>query len=146
MNKTALIAASLAAALSTSSAFAWWGDDDSKTSSHHSGCSGEFRMGHGQGGHHGRHGMKGPKMIERMNRSYTAQEIRTLSEARLIQRGNPNIKVGEVIPTSNGYKVTIVTKDNSLVEERELAKNGMPLDRYNMMKKKIDNWEKRQNG
>ena len=103
-------------------------------------------MSHGKRGEHGRHGMKGLKLKEHMSRSYTADQIRTLNEARLIRMGNPNVKVGQVTPTANGYKVTIVTKENSLVEELDLAKNGMPLERYNMMKKKMDNWEKRQNG
>ncbi|WP_263081740.1 hypothetical protein [Endozoicomonas sp. Mp262] len=146
MKKTIMMAAALATALSTSSAFAWWGDNDNNDGKSGGGCYGGHQMHQGQKGHHGRHGTRGPGMKEQMNRSYTADETRTLAEARLLRKGNPNLKVGEVIPTDNGYKLTIVTKDNSLVKERELAKNGMPLERYNAIKKRMDAWESRQNG
>ncbi len=37
-----------------------------------------------------------------------------------------------------GYKVTIVTKDNSLVRELDLADNGMPLKRYKHMQERMN--------
>ncbi|PJE78451.1 hypothetical protein CI610_02612 [invertebrate metagenome] len=124
-------AAVLATVLSVGTAFAGSGNyygGNGNNDSHH--CQ---RMGsgyHHQGMHRGNY-MGNQKDFDR---SYTADEIRTLSEARLIRQGNPNLKVGKVVPTESGYKVTIVTKDNSLVEERKIAKNGMSLERYNAIK------------
>lgn len=92
----------------------------------------------GKGMHHGRSfergysGLKGGKM-NMMEREFTAGEIRTLVSAKLIMKGNPNIKVGTVTTVEDGYKVTIVTQDNSLVEELDLAKNSMPKERYQKM-------------
>ena len=133
MKKNILVITALVTAMSASSAFAWWGDDaDKGGKSHH--C--EARMG-------GKHGMKAMKLEKALDRSYTAEEITILNQARLIRKGNPNIKVGKVTPTKDGYKVTIVTKDNSLVKELDLAKNGMPLERYKMLEKKFAKLEKK---
>lgn len=84
------------------------------------------------GGFEGRMGHQ-----DMMAREFTADQIRTLTEARLIMEGNPNIKVGKVTSTKTGYTVTIVTQDDSLVEEREVAKNGMPLEMYEKMQERI---------
>lgn len=149
MKKKTLIATALVAVFSASSAFAWMHNDDGNNDGKGFGsCSSGQRMGHFQKSGHGKPGMgmKSQKMQEFLNRSYTADEIRTLNEARLIHQGNPNVKVGKVTSTSDGYKVTIVTKDNSLVKELELAKNGMPLERYNRMKERMAAKEKKQQG
>ena len=88
-----------------------------------------------------RHGAPS-KLEKRMNRIYTAEQIKVLNEALLIRRGNPNIQIGTVTPTEDGYTVQIVTKEDSLVEEFQVAKNNMPLERYNTIK---NNMEKSQN-
>ena len=64
-----------------------------------------------------------------VDRNLTAEDIRTLAEARMIMRGNDNLKVGEVTKASDDtYKVTIVTKDDSLVREVEVSrKTGFPV-------------------
>ena len=136
MKKTTLVATALVTVFTASSAFAWWGEGhreeyrDGK-----GGCSYEHRD---KSGHHGK-GMRGAKFQEHMNRELSAGEIRTLQEARLIYMNNPNITVGDVVSTDQGYKVTIVTKENkSLVEEFELAKNGMRLERYEAVQKRIE--------
>ncbi len=141
MKRHTLAITALVTALSTASAFAWQGDN--KGDSGNSGNNGsrfqhcETSMGSGNYNHMGGwHGNKTMKRGKALDRSYTAEEIKTLSEARLIRRGNPNIKVGKVTPTKDGYKVTIVTKDNSLVKELDLAKNGMPLEHYKRLSKK----------
>lgn len=82
--------------------------------------------------HHARKGGK-----ELLEREFTADEIHTLNEARLIMHGNPNLKVGKVTSTKTGYDVTIVTKDNSLVETKQLAKNGMSLKAYEQAQERI---------
>ena len=108
------------------------------------------RRGYRQhGGRKGKRGMELRKQMagrfaEHMDREFSADQIRTLTEARLIMRGNPNIKVGEVNATADGYKVIIFTLDNSLVEEWELAKNAMPQDRFEHMKQRMERREMRQ--
>ncbi|WP_257286247.1 hypothetical protein [Endozoicomonas sp. SESOKO1] len=137
MNKTTLIGTAIATALVTvfaaSSAFAWRGDND-RDGRH---CDEGNRSGQFMKGEHGKHGIMGKNGKEFMSRKFSADEIRTLNEARLIMQGNPNVKVGKVTSTKDGYNVTIVTKDNSLVKEMMLAKNGMPLERYNMIRERI---------
>ena len=119
----------LITALSASSTLAIAGDNDRQN------CNGSRSGHHTMKGEQGKRG-KTPSQ-EEMNREFTAEQIRTLNEARLIMQGNPKLKVGEVIATDNGYRVTIVTKDNSLVEEREVAKNNMPIKRFNAIKSKM---------
>lgn len=138
MNKTTLIGTAIATALVTvfaaSSAFAWRGDNDKGDSRH---CDEGNRSGQFMKGEHGKHAMMGKNGKKFMSREFSAEEIRTLNEARLIMQGNPNVKVGKVTSTKDGYNVTIVTKDNSLVKEMTLAKNGMSLERYNMIRERI---------
>ncbi|USE37106.1 hypothetical protein [Endozoicomonas sp. SCSIO W0465] len=134
MKKTTLIATTLVTVLTASSAFAWWGDNGRGDGRH---CSEGNRSGQFMKGEHDKRGMMGNNVKEHMNREFSATEIRTLNEARLIMQGNPNVKVGKVTPTKDGFNVTIVTKDNSLVKEMGLAKNGMPLERYNMVRDRI---------
>lgn len=87
-----------------------------------------------------RHGFMGEKIDrkELFQRSYNKQQIRTLTEARLIMKGNENLKVGKIKATDSGYTVNIVTQDNSLVKKLELAANGMPLERYERIQKRIE--------
>lgn len=140
MKKTTLVATALVTALSASSAFAWWGEGH-KGSEHNgkNGCRSESREHSCNRSHKGG---RSEKMEEHMNRSLTASEVKTLQEARLIYKNNPNLKVGDITATDTGYKVNIVTKDNSLVEEFDLAKNGMSLERYESVQKRL---EQRQN-
>lgn len=140
MKKTTLIATALVTVFSASSAFAWWDDNDSGDRKH---CMESNRSSHAMKGEHGKRGMKGKHFKEHMSREFSADEIRTLNEARLIMQGNPNVKVGKVTSTKDGYNVTIVTKDDSLVKAMDLAKNGMPLERYNMIKERIEAKEKK---
>ena len=139
MKKTTLIATALVTVFTASSAFAWW--DNDKGDGRH--CMEGNRSGQFMKGEHGKRGMMGKNFKEHMSREFSANEIRTLNEARLIMQGNPNVKVGKVTSTKDGYNVTIVTKDNSLVKEMVLAKNGMPLERYNMIKERIEAKEKK---
>lgn len=139
MKKTTLIATALVTVFTASSAFAWW--DNDKGDNRH--CMEGNRSGHFMKGEHGKRGTMGKNFKEHMNREFSANEIRTLNEARLIMQGNPNVKVGKVTSTKEGYNVTIVTKDNSLVKEMELAKNGMQLERYNLIKERIEAKERK---
>ena len=142
MKKKTLIATALATAFTASFAFASWSYQDSSDQRGHGyrGCGYEQHMGKG-GKLGGR--FHGKFMQERMDRVLTADEVRTLQEARLIHRNNPNIKVGEVKATDSGYTVTIVTQDNSLVKELSLAKNGMRLEHYNRMQQRMERMEKK---
>lgn len=57
-------------------------------------------------------------------------QIRTLTEARLIMQGNERLKVGEVIEKDeNTFTVQIVTVDGSLVREVEVDKNKGPMQK-----------------
>jgi hypothetical protein len=63
---------------------------------------------------------------QRMQRDLdlSADQVRTLVEARLIIRGNDRLKVGEVTPKDdNTYQVKIVTVDGSLVREFDVDKH-----------------------
>ena len=135
INRKLTIATALAASMAASSAFAWWGENDSRgnQSQGYEQC-----QKRGGPGHHGKKfRFSGKNMAEFMKREFTAEQIRTLQEAKLIMKGNPNIKVGEVKATKTGYNVTIVTKENSLVRELDLAKNGMPMKRFNKVQEKL---------
>lgn len=81
---------------------------------------------------------------EMMERKFSSDEIRTLTQAHLIMEGNPNIKVGAITKIDSGYKIAIVTQDNSLVEEREVALNGMPLDMFERMQQRIEKRSKKE--
>lgn len=59
----------------------------------------------------------------------TKEQIETLMEARLIRRGNPNVKLGEVQEVGENFAVTIVTQDNALVRELTLNPTGWPVKR-----------------
>lgn len=81
-------------------------------------------------GMHMRHGGDGLFAPQARDRDFTADEIRTLSEAFLIRRGlDDTLKVGEITPTDkDSYLVRIVTKDDSLVREVEISKaTGRPV-------------------
>ncbi len=54
----------------------------------------------------------------------TEQEVRTLTEARLIRRGNDRLKVGKIAKKDDQiYRVDIVTVDDSLVRQLEIDKD-----------------------
>ena len=137
MKKTTLVAAALVTVFTSSSAFAWWGEGHrGEHGSNKGGCKSEQREHRGKG-------MRGAKFQKHMNRELSAGEVRTLQEARLIYMDNPNITVGDVVASDKGYNVTIVTKENkSLVEEFKLAKNGMRLERYEAVQKRIEEKKK----
>jgi len=123
MKKSLLVATVLATTLSTGLALAERGDGERE------GC---------KRGHWGHHGNKGfHRGAEMMEREFTAEQIRTLVEARLLMKGNENLQIGQIIPTDTGYTITIVTQDGSLVEEKEVAMNGMPLKLYERIKERM---------
>ena len=132
MNRKTSIAFIAAGLIATTSAFAWYGETSDSEGR-------EYRTKGGR--HHA--GMMMGQFSRHMDKEFTADQVRTLSEAKLIMKGNPNVRVDEVKPTDTGYSVTIVTRDNSLVEELQLAKNAMPLKRYQAMQKRM---EKHQSG
>lgn len=136
MNRKTSIAFIAAGLIATTSAFAWYGETSDSEGCEH---RGEHRM---KGGRH-HVGMMMGQFSRHIDKEFTADQVRTLSEAKLIMQGNPNVRVDEVKPTDTGYSVTIVTRDNSLVEELQLAKNAMPLERYQAMQKRM---EKHQSG
>ncbi|PIE43570.1 MAG: hypothetical protein CSA50_04450 [Gammaproteobacteria bacterium] len=70
-----------------------------------------------------------------MKRSFDQEEIRTLVEARLLLKGNENLKIGDIRKTDGGFDVDITTHDDSLVRTLELAPNAMPLHRYERIQK-----------
>ena len=134
MNRKTSIVFIAAGLIATTSAFAWFGEtQDSEGREHRS----EHCMKGGK--HHrgkmGKHGWPDHKMMER---ELTAEQIETLTKAKLIMRGNENLKLGTVTSTEKGYSVTIVTQDNSLVEEQQLAKNGMPAEKFERLQKRLE--------
>lgn len=92
------------------------------------------RQGGGHGYHQGKHmrhgggyGIFGPQSRDR---DFSADQIRTLSEAFLLRRGlDDTLKVGDISATDrDSYIVRIVTKDDSLVREVEVSKaTGHPV-------------------
>lgn len=78
------------------------------------------------------------KRKEMFEREYSADQIRTLTQARLIRQGNNNLQVGKISSTQSGFIISIVTQDGSLVEEKKVAKNGMPLEMYEHIKARIE--------
>lgn len=88
-----------------------WDDDD--------GSRGRFGMQ--------RHGMRGPGMFRPGNLDLSADELRTVMQARLIMHGNDNLKIGEIAAKDeNTYSVQLITNDGSLVRELEVDKNTGP--------------------
>jgi hypothetical protein len=80
---------------------------------------------------------------EKFERKLGIEDIRTLSKAKLIMRGNENLKIGEITKTKTGYNVAIVTQDNSLVKTLDIAANGMPLKKYEHIKERMKNKDKK---
>jgi len=81
------------------------------------------------GGHGGKHGFHKGKMHSDRDLELTAEEAKTLVSARLIQRGNDRLKVGQVKEGDDGtWLVDVVTVDNSLVRTVTLSsKTGHPV-------------------
>lgn len=132
MKKTTLVATALVTVFTASSAMAWWGEGGRGDCNRGAGFKSEHREHRGKG-------MRGEKFKEHMNRELSVSEVRTLQEARLIYMNNPNITVGDVVANDQGYTVTIVTKENkSLVEEFNVAKNGMRLERFEAIQKRVE--------
>ncbi|BFM18567.1 hypothetical protein R50073_47500 [Maricurvus nonylphenolicus] len=132
MKKKLLMISALVAALSAGSAFAMPGGKD---------CDRGFGMGK-HGGPFKAHHMDPEEMLAR---ELSKDQVRTLMEARLIMKGNENLKVGKVSSTRSGFEVSIVTRDDSLVEELELAKNGMPLKKYERLQERLEKRRAQQN-
>ena len=78
-----------------------------------------------------------------LEREFNADQIRTLMEARLLMKGNENLKVGPISKGRDGFIVTIVTQDDSLVDELEVAANGMPKDAFEHIQKRIQKHRKK---
>ncbi len=136
MKKTLLIASILT---STLAATPLWADDKHRDR----GCE--------RGNKHHASGPEGFGLGGKMNkkeileRKFNAEQIRTIIEARLLMRGNENLKIGKIIKADDGYAVTIVTQDDSLVKELALAANGMPRDKYEKIQKRIEKRHQKKN-
>ena len=99
----------------------------------------DCERGHKSRMHHDSFGFGGKMNRKEMfEREFNADQIRTLMEARLLMKGNDNLKVGQISKDGDGFTVAIVTQDNSLVDELELAANGMPRDKYERIKKHME--------
>ena len=77
-------------------------------------------MGPGYGYHMGP-GMMGPgygygPQYQQPQKPMTKKDAEALVENYLKSTGNPNLKLGETKDEGSAYEVTIVTKDNSLVD------------------------------
>ena len=146
MKKSTLVVTAAATALTASIVFAGWGG-------HHGGYGiragaggwgdGPYTLQDDSGKDFGR-GFRGERMQKRFNRELSKDEITTIMKSRLIQMDNSNLKIGTVTTTDSGYSVTIVTRDDSLVEELQLAKNGMRLDRYQLIQQRLKSQENSQ--
>lgn len=159
MKNKLLLSTLVAATIAGGSALAFSGEgkgfdkDGKDCHGHHKGhkgdqMAGDFgHRGH-KGGHKDRHDFKGgfERGADRkalFERQFSADEIRTLTSARLLMQGNDNLKVGDIETTDKGFNVSIVTKDNSLVEELALAPNAMPLDKYERIQQRMQEREAR---
>lgn len=95
-------------------------------------------------GHRGKHSMMmdrfggpgGPDRFMDRDLDLSANEAKTLVQARLIMRGNERLKVGEVSQKDEEtYLVDIVTVDDSLVRQIEVDKDsGLPSGRFGKKK------------
>jgi hypothetical protein len=131
MKNKLLVSALVSALLASGTALALDSGKDGRKNCDHRGPGSELRRDH--------HGF-GPGKMDRkemLQRKFSADEVRTLVSARLLMRGNDNLQVGEIKATDNGYDVQIVTKDNSLVEELQLAPNAMPLKMYEKIQERL---------
>ena len=129
MNKFAKITAVTvvaAAGLAAVGANAAWGEG-----------RGPCASGEGRGGpammmrHMGKQG----RFADR-NLDLTADEVKTLVEARLIMRGNERLKVGKVTQKDDDtYLVDVTTVDDSLVRQVEIDRDsGFPRGRMGGVK------------
>lgn len=129
MKKTLLIASILTASLAATPLMAEdHGCDRERGKKHHA-------LDFGLGGK-----MNKKEMLER---EFSSEQIRTLVEARLLMKGNENLKVGKISSAGDGYSVAIVTQDDSLVKELDLAANGMPKEMYEKIQKRMEKREKK---
>lgn len=136
MKKTLLIASILTASLAATPLLAKESDRDH-------GCDRERSMKHHEFGAKG-FGLGGKmNKKEMLEREFDADQIRTLVEARLLMKGNENLKVGKISSVGDGYSVAIVTQDNSLVKELDLAANGMPKEMYEKIQKRMEKREQK---
>jgi len=121
MNKAAKITAvtiMAVAGLAAVGASAGWGDG-----------RGHCGSGEGRGGpammmkHMGKHGRFADRDLD-----LSADEAKTLVEARLIMRGNDRLKVGQVTQKDDDtYLVDVTTVDDSLVRQIEIDRDsGFP--------------------
>jgi hypothetical protein len=69
-----------------------------------------------------------PGQVADRNLDLSAEQAKTLVEAKLIMRGNDRLKVGQVAEKDKDtYVVDIVTVDDSLVRQVEVDRdNGLP--------------------
>lgn len=133
MKKSLLIASLITASLAATPLLAEDRDSDK-------GCE----RGHKSRMHHDNFGFGGKMSRKEMfEREFTADQIRTLMEARLLMKGNDNLKVGQISKDGDGFTVAIVTQDNSLVDELELAANGIPKEKYERIQKRMEERKKK---
>jgi hypothetical protein len=130
MNKITKISAiavtTAALGLASLTAFAHKGEygGDGEYGQRHSGQMMGQGMGQGMGMHMGQG--KGMHMGQGMGRDLdlSADEVKTLIEARMIMHGNDLLKVGKVSQKDDQtYLVDIVTVDDSLVRQIEVDRN-----------------------
>ena len=125
MKKKLILVSALVAALTAGTVYAERGNKD---------CGREFNRWGPSAGMMG-HKHNPEEMLER---ELSKDQVRTLVEARLIMKGNENLKVGKVSSNRDGFTVDIVTRDDSLVKELSLAKNGMPLEMFEHIQQRIE--------
>ena len=85
-------------------------------------CGGMGR-GMGRGMMHGRNGAMGGGFSERSADPLSAEEAGRLVENHLRNKGNPNLKLGEVETKKDHFIANIVTKDDSLVDKLRIDKD-----------------------
>lgn len=130
----------LIAALIASTALLGAGSVMAGKHGHHFDDSGEYSQGCERRG--GKHGFHKGRMDPDRDLELTAEEAKILVSARLIQRGNDRLKVGQVKQGEDDtWLVDIVTVDDSLVRTVTLSsKTGHPV-RHGMKHGKKDGKE-----
>lgn len=129
--KSLLTATLLTAALTAGTAYAKEGRSDKDCKRYHAAKH--------EAGHRGK-GMDRKAMLER---EFSAEQIRTLTEARLIMKGDADHKVGKIDSNDKGYTIAIVNQKGELVEERQVAKNGVSIEKLERMQKRMQEREAR---
>jgi hypothetical protein len=92
-------------------------------------CPGMKHWGRGHHGGHQGHGMGscglgiGRIMHQNQGKPMTKEQAQLIFERYVERKGNPNLKVGDVVEKGEFFEASITTREGSLVERIQMDKN-----------------------